>query len=518
MSLVLRVIKSLLLTMLRAAALFLALFVAYLAFTEALPAYRAMAELAAQRPVLDQESMRLESELRRREARAEQARKELEALVESELMALRQNVESFEAALRELDEQRQKLEADLRESLAEEAAYCESWNPLKRWLCNEVRERSARTRATVEPVLAQLATNRNELATQLGAASEALKRYEALPAELRGNNLDAQRLRAEVGEQLYEQAALRDALTQVQARLEQAKLAEGSPWVWISRQLDRVAWRLALIVALVMTAPWTQRVLFYFVVMPLLARAKPLRLVETEAGKLELGPAVRTLNVDLGPGERCWARAAYVRPVTGKTNSQWLFDWGAPLVSYAAGLSVLTRITGEASGAATQTSATLASPTDADSYLMELRFSEHPGFVFHPRHLVAVTGDVKLWTTWRIWSVHSWLTGQLRYIGVKGTGRCVLEGFGDVVAREVSDGRSRIEQELVLGFDARLRYATARTETFLPYFLGRTPLVDDVFSGRGVYVWQKNTHRGQRTLVDKWLDFFFGAVGKLLGF
>jgi uncharacterized protein (AIM24 family) len=138
--------------------------------------------------------------------------------------------------------------------------------------------------------------------------------------------------------------------------------------------------------------------------------------------------------------------------------------------------------------------------------------------VFHPRHLVAVTGDVELWTTWRLFSVHSWLTGQLRYIGVRGNGRCVLEGFGDIVAQHVNDAPSRIEQELVVGFDARLRYATARTETFLPYFLGRTPLVDDVFTGEGVYMWQKNTHLGPRTLAEKWFEFFFGAVGKLLGF
>jgi hypothetical protein len=206
-----------------------------------------------------------------------------------------------------------------------------------------------------------------------------------------------------------------------------------------------------------------------------------------------------------------------VRPVAGKTRSQWLFDWGAPLVSYAAGLSVLTRIEG-AADPEPRTSATLASPESADSYLIELRLTNHPGFVFHPRHLVAVTGDVELWTSWRLFSVHSWLTGQLRYIGVRGTGRCVLEGFGDIVAQTVTERSSRIEQELVVGFDARLRYATARTETFLPYFLGRTPLVDDVFAGDGVYVWQKNTRSGPQSVAEKWFEFFFGALGKLLGF
>lgn len=517
MALVLRVIKSSLLAMLRAATLFTALFVAYLALTEALPAYRDMAELAAQRPALDQELLRLQGELRRREARAEQARKQLEALVANELLGLRQNVESFDGALRELEEQRSKLETDLRAAVDEEAAYCESWNPLKRWLCKEVRERTARSRATIEPLLARLAANRDDLTKQLAAASEALQRYEATPPELRGTHLDAQRLRAEMGEQLYEQSELKRALSDVERRLLRARLAEGSPWVWVSRQLERVAWKLALIVALVMSAPWLQRVFFYFVVMPFVARAKPLRLIEGGVGSLVAQAGVRTLDVELGADERCWARASYVRPVAGQTRSQVLFDWGAPLVSYAAGLSVLTRIEAAPEGEP-RVSATLASPQSADSYLLELRLTNHPGFVFHPRHLVAVTGDVELWTAWRLFSVHSWLTGQLRYIAVKGTGRCVLEGFGDIVTQTVTDKPSRIEQELVVGFDARLRYATARTETFLPYFLGRTPLVDDLFAGDGVYVWQKNTRSGPRSVAEKWFEFFFGALGKLLGF
>lgn len=517
MALILRVIKSLLLAILRAGTLFLGLFVAYLAFTEALPAYRSVTELAAQRPALDQESMRLQGELRRREARVEQARKQLEMLVANELLELRQNVEAFESAVADVDAQRQKLEADLRASLAEEAEYCESWNPLKRWVCREVRERAMRTRAAIEPLLTSLAVQRQELGAQLAQAGEALRRYEALPPELRGNNLDAQRLRAEMGEQLFEQAEIAASIGHVQRQLEQAKLAEGSPWVWVSRQLDEVAWKLALIVALVMCAPWAQRVFFYFVVMPYLERAEPMRLSEQSVGSLVMKPAARTLNVELSPGESCWARASYVRPVAGRTSSQWLYDWSAPLVSYAAGLSVLTRISADAEDA-TPTSATLASPENPDSYLMEIRLSNHPGFVFHPRNLVAVVGEVELWTAWRIFSVHSWLTGQLRYIGVRGSGRCILEGLGDIVAQGVTETPSRIEQELVIGFDARLRYATARTETFLPYFLGRTPLVDDLFSGTGVYVWQKNNRSGSRTFAEKWLDFFFGAVGKLLGF
>lgn len=515
MALVLRILRALLSTVVRASALFVGLFVAYMAVTQAWPAYRALADAAAQRPVIEQEVMRIRAELQRREARTEQLRRELETLAANELASLQQNVESLEASLLDVEERREKLVTDLRDAAASEADYCKSWNPLKRWLCREVRERVARTRAAVEPLISEVDAARDGVVRQLSVARDALRRYEELPTDQRGTTTDAQRLRAELSEQLHELGLERQSLTDAEASLANARRAEASPWMWVMRQMQDVAWPLGFIVLMVMALPWLQRTFFYFVVMPWVERAPKLTLVEDAEGRLSFGRGVRTLEVTLSDGEVCWSRADYVRPVSAKTGSQWLFDWRAPLVSYAAGLSVLTRIEGDAGAGVV---ATLASPRDSDSYLLDVRLDEHPGFVFHPRHLVAVVGRVQLFTVWRLFSVHAWLTGQVRYIGVKGSGRCVLEGFGDIVVQSASDTPSKIEQELLVGFDARLRYSTARTEAFLPYFLGRTPLVDDVFSGDGRYVWQKNTRNRPPTIGERVFELFFGAVSKLLGF
>src|SRR5690606_1337233 len=136
-----------------------------------------------------------------------------------------------------------------------------------------------------------------------------------------------------------------------------------------------------------------QRTFAYFVFMPLMQKASALRLVEPNAsGTLMVGAALRSLPLELGVNEHCWVRANYARPVEGRTRSQWLFDWSAPFVSYAAGLSIVTRIEGPTSAIAPPTLTTLASPEDADSYLLEVRLVEHPGVVVHPRNLVAVAG------------------------------------------------------------------------------------------------------------------------------
>lgn len=516
MSLILRIAKAIALGALRACSLFLALFGMYLGLTHAWPAYRALADAAAERPALEQELLRFRGELRRREARLVQLRQQLEVLAESELLALRQNKESLESALVDLDGRRQKLESDLQALAAQDAEYCTGWNPFKRWVCKEVRERVERTRAVVQPLVQELEATRSTLVGQIVTAGEALRRYEAMPMDQRVSTEGGQRIRAQLAEQVYEQGVTEQALKEVEARVARARLAEASPWVWVTGQLREVAWPLGSVVIGVLLAPWLQRTLFYFVVMPWVASARMLHLVSGQKGTLTIGPSRRTLPIELAAHERCLARADYVRPVAGRTSSQWLLSWKAPLVSYAAGLSILTRLESAEDGATVR--ATLASPLEAESYLVELTLAEHPGFIFHPRHLVAVIGEVELFSSWRIWSVHSWMTGQLRYIGVRGTGRCVFEGFGDVVAQSVDQHPSRIEQELVVGFDARLGYATARTETFLPYFLGRTPLVDDVFQGNGAYLWQKNASRRHRTFGQRWFELFFGAVGKLLGF
>lgn len=518
MALISRLLRALLTTVIRAGGLFVTLFLVYLLIEQAWPTYRALSETAAQRPVLEQEVMKLEGELRRREAHAARLREQLQALAATELLALRQNVESFESALHDIDERREKLEQDLRDAANEEAEYCNSWNPLKRWLCYEVKERTQRTRAAIAPMLAELGPARDEIGRQLAVAAAALRQYEELPAEQRATTTDGQRIKAELSEQIHERQVSQELLRGLEARLARAKAAEGSPWVWVTRELREVAWPLGLIVLMVLIAPWIHRVILYFVVMPWVSRKNAVSLCSNLGGELHCGQGVRTLDLTLSAGESCWARADYVRPVSGNTRSQWLFDWSAPLVSYAAGLSVLTRIDGGAAEDGGVATATLASPAESDSYLVQLTLKQHPGFIFHPRHLIAVIGDVELFTVWRLFSIHSWLTGQLRYIGLKGTGRCILEGFGDVIVREASESPTRIEQELLVGFDSRLQYSTARTETFLPYFLGRTPLVDDVFRGRGSYVWQKNTRRAPQTLGERSFELLFGAIGKLLGF
>lgn len=306
-------------------------------------------------------------------------------------------------------------------------------------------------------------------------------------------------------------------LGQKKAEEESLEDAQASGVGWVVNQWAQ-SWKwLAAIALLVLVLPGVLRVVSYFLVMPMVSRAhKPIHLAagsESATADLRTTDAQRTLTIQLGAGEALSARSEHVRPVQGKIRSRLLYDWRSPFISFAAGLYGLSRITGDEGGS----SATLATPDDPNSYLMRIDFTDHPGLVMRAKHVVGVIGTPELETRWR-WGIQSFATWQVRYIMFAGTGSLIVQGCGDVVATNPGGRTTRMEQNLVMGFDSRLTVGVNRTEVFLPYLWSRTPLVDDEFTGLHPLFWQKSTADGSSNPVAKTFNAFFSALGKLFGF
>lgn len=302
----------------------------------------------------------------------------------------------------------------------------------------------------------------------------------------------------------------------VRAEQEALEESQRSPAGWVVDQWAR-SWRWVLTAAvLVLLLPPAFRALSYFVLMPVVARVhRPLRLADGHDrpdAALHTSGAERTLRIDLDVDQVLSARSEYVRPVQGRTRSRLLYRWSSPFISYAAGLFLLSRVTGDGG----VTSATIASP-DPDVYLMRIDFRDHPGVVVHPRHVVGVVGDPDLRTSWR-WRIQSLATWQVRYIMFAGAGSLVVQGTGDVVATDPRGRSTRMEQHLVMGFDSRLVKRVNRTEVFLPYLRGTEPLVDDDFTGHHMLFWQKSSTAGPTNPLARTFNSLFSAIGKVLGF
>lgn len=306
-------------------------------------------------------------------------------------------------------------------------------------------------------------------------------------------------------------------LRQKQAEEASLEEARASGVGWVVNQWSRSWTWLAGIALLVLVLPPVLRAISYWVLMPMVSQAhKPIHLAagaENAAADIRTTDAQRTLAIQIGAGEVLSARSEHVRPVQGKVRSRLLYDWTSPFISFAAGLHGLSRITGEEGGSA----ATLATPDDPNSYLMRIDFKDHPGVVMHPKHVVGVIGTLELQTRWR-WGIQSFATWQVRYIMFAGTGSLIVQGNGDVVATNPQGSSTRMEQNLVMGFDSRLAKGVNRTEVFWPYLRGKTPLVDDEFTGAHPFFWQKSSTDGPSNPVARTFDAFFSAFGKLFGF
>lgn len=521
MGLVLRLFQLTLGFLLRLALIVLVLFVAHLALTRWWPEVQRTARLLDDEPLLEQRLERAKADLELSQRRAHALEKELERRSEAELTVLRNEVDGLEREIRVLEQRKRDAESELRKAGALADEYCDTINPFKLWFCRDMKERAQALEAELSKVLSGVDGEAKRAEQRLGTLRKMLDEVARDPeAKLRVLGQRAPEETKKLFDAIDGARSVREhqssQVEELTKRLEVVRRAKASTLGWLVKQWQSVWFRLVGLALFVLAMPYAQRTLWYFALMPLVSRARPIEL--SKAGgeaTLSSGEARRSLKVVLKPGEVLYTRPSYARPVEGAASSKLLYRYDAPFVSYAAGLVMLTRLEGRAQSA---TSATLSAPEDPNSYLMRIDLERHPGVVIRPKNLVGVLGDLDLETRYRPFSFHAWSTWQLRYILFAGTGSLIIEGTGDVVAERLEGSRAKIEQKLVLGFDSRLGYRTSRTETFLPYLFGDAPLVDDVFEKTGQYFWQKSVERPAKNPVERSFDAIFSALGKLLGF
>ncbi len=523
MGLVARVLGIALSLALRGCVLLALLFAAHLLISSALPQWQRVVDAIERAPIVERQLQVHSRNLERERLELQAIEQRLDTLSSTKLRDLSDELQRWQLRIEELGDERDRVRSQIDEMKRQRDEYCASYNPLKRWACKEMRQRFADLTERLEPLLQRLTNDKQaaeRAASQASAQLAVLKDPTLSPAEKLeqlgvGQATLPTLAAAQSGRKID---ALEADVERLSAELRALRELETSKTAWLLSQWQAVKYRLFALVALALLLPIAQRVVSYFVLMPLVTRwSAPLRLAEghdTETTTLECGPAQRTLSLRLGSNQVLRVRSEYARPVQGQASSQLLYRWQAPFISYASGLRLLTRLQGDT----TEAQATLAAPKDPNSYLMRLDFERHPGVVVHPKHVVGVLGSPRLRTRWRILSLQAWATWQLRYILFEGTGSLIVEGVGDVVATRPGEKTTKIEQSLVMGFDSRLTAGVQRTEVFLPYLFGKTPLVDDVFAGPHVFLWQKSTPDEHRNPIARSFDALFSALGKLLGF
>jgi len=294
---------------------------------------------------------------------------------------------------------------------------------------------------------------------------------------------------------------------------------------WSMHGLKYVLWALAILLS-----PACWKLAWYYILMPGISRLRPLQLVERtpDADMASLLPPSTRCSISIGAGDRLAVRSQWLKIVgdeqgVARRRTKVFWRWSSPFVSYSARLFLLTEVYGESERSGTPAAvAEISSPDDPDREICRLDIpAGHPGFIIHPRHLVGIQGDIELRSVLKLFSPHAWATRQIRFFLFSGPGSIYLAGYGGVTGAPAEGLRLRIDEEVVVGYDAALQMSTRRTETFVPYLLGKSSLVDDSFEGPGLVLSEAVPGGRAGAPNTKMEGFFQGlitAVGKFFGF
>ena len=313
-------------------------------------------------------------------------------------------------------------------------------------------------------------------------------------------------------------------------QIELASLSQTAPLDRLRETFLKNWAHISTIVILVIGGPPLWKVFRYFVLARFAEKAKPLRVgppanwsipVESDDERLQLFEAVKSIPIRVEEDTSLMVREGYMsirENLQSRTRMFW--KWRAPFISYVAGLFELTEFSVKEVG---EEGIAHISSGNAGTYISEMRLNHHPGVILHPKHIVGVSGDIRLRTRWSFLNLHSWLSGQHRFIIFHGTGRIFVEGQEGVVAMSPRKNRTRLEEPLLMGFDSGLEYAISRTETFWPYFQGRTRLFDLEFQGEGMFFRQiaPDSATRPKTVAEKIFSGVTGSfqvIGKFFGF
>jgi uncharacterized protein (AIM24 family) len=332
------------------------------------------------------------------------------------------------------------------------------------------------------------------------------------------------KLKYAAASQAHEAArAAHDQATTARAEAERAlKVAEGKVSELFSRlrqAFDQTRNQLLVLGAVFLFGPLVWKVFWYYGLAPLAARGAPVQLEPPETGgHCHAVADGKTIEVTVDQQHPLRARMDWVQQYSPelRKDTVFLFDWAAPLVSYASGLRELTRVT--AGSPAKRGQVTLTAASDPNAYLVVVELKDHPGLVIRPDHVVALVGDVRLRTRWSLRSLHSWVAGQVRYIIFHGTGTLYIAGHAGVQG-VLHEQPVVVEEALVVGHTVNAGFTTVRTETFWPYLRDRTSLFDYRFD-HGFVLRQTAcgvTARRKQNPFLRAVDTVLGVVGKLLG-
>ena len=272
------------------------------------------------------------------------------------------------------------------------------------------------------------------------------------------------------------------------------------------------------------------KVFLYYIVAPWDASRPPIRLLPSATGSI-LSPSVEgtagngrgkmsavSQPIVLGENQELLIQPEYLQSTSlqARKKTKWLLNASIPFSSLLSGMFMLTRV-----GPAGSEPVVISATKDPLSEVGMIDLADGAAFVCQPRSLAGVIQDgrnpMRITRHWRLGTLQSWLTLQLRFLVFHGPGQLIMKGCRGIRIESAGTGRL-INQAATLGFSANLDYANTRCETFVSYWIGKEDLFNDLFTGEsGVYVYEEMPDLKRTTGIGRPLEGFTDAILKIFG-
>lgn len=263
--------------------------------------------------------------------------------------------------------------------------------------------------------------------------------------------------------------------------------------------------------------PLIASLLIYFVFARYAERFRPVYLPDDPEFEpaFSITPAVPVQTVQVSGSEHYFLRPGWCRAGNSvSTATKFMWKWSSPLISAAAGLIELADLSAESGNRGEFT----VTPPVNDLMISEITLDGSGSIILRPRHLIGITGDIKVRTIWNF-SIHNLLSGKLRQVQFYGTGRILIAGAWGIYGKNVTGHPHMIDDRMIIALSGDSGYTVCRTGSWWHYFRKTSPLFNvRVLFGKVIlqnHLW--DYRRPDATLIEKIVNLFLNGIGSFLG-
>jgi hypothetical protein len=353
---------------------------------------------------------------------------------------------------------------------------------------------------------------------------ERLQKMEKLKSDTVSKVAELQRVATQA---VWERDGLEVALRRTNAEITNLEASRSRARHFAVIAWEKTKWWILIALAGYFFGPTLWSLAMYYGLAPFMSRGRPIRLGPDPEALPNVEESRVSIETRLQPGDVLRIKEKFLQASDegiGK-RTRFVLDWRIPLTSLACGLVELVEmVNGQAAG---EYRVTLSNGDDPHIELAQVNVPKGGSIVLRPSFLAGViqrqSEQLEIRRHWRIFRWQAWVSGQFRFFEFVGPCRLIVSGSRGVRAERLAEreGQSsparRTNQDATIGFTPNLDYRPVRAETFWSYYRGMSPLFDDVFAGRGLFLLQETASEGAAAKAGRFWSGIWNAVLKVFG-